>query len=312
MLPRGDQWGSKGAGSVAQCMVWDCGDVVKKPVTQPGCNDYRSRQGQRPKPRTTVKFERKPEDVATSRLGGELHAERVGLRPATPATPNSQHVYKRPPTPVQAWAASPTPRGDVEFGRDSINEERLVAAMKNCARYTASGTVLSHFYAAPRPPTASCVEQRPAGQGDRPDMVRFVRVKPTGPFRPNSAPPTVRRLSGTRNASAQTNYAVQRPQTDHQYRPPFRPAGGPHFSKWRPLTPPSTPVVRNWWRMSKFTKNAVPKISTFRDNETSWPIKMRKSGPRQVNFTMECPEESDMIVSIRLRTAGSQSEANAC
>lgn len=309
MLPRDDQWG-RGASSVAQCMVWDYGYPKKPaPATQPARNDIRSRQGQRYKTRTSVKFEPKLEDTATSRISGELHAERVGAaRAPTPVTSNTQHAVplQRPSTPLQAWGASPTPRGEVPFGKGSINEDGLVAAMKDYARHTPGGTVLSDFYAAPRPPTGGGkrTESRTGGQGDSFSTARFVRVKSSGATRPSSAP-TIRRPLPPRGTMTRNDYAMQRVQPQ-QFRPPFRPAGGAHFDKWRPLTPPSTPEVRNWWRMSKFTKNANPKISTFWENGASGPIKVRQSGPRQVNFTMDCPEQSDMIVSIRLRTASSQ------
>ncbi|KAK2181956.1 hypothetical protein NP493_374g02019 [Ridgeia piscesae] len=312
MLPRGDQWG-KGASSVAQCMVWDYG-YPKKPATQQVRNDVnnnnnRSRQGQRYKPRTSVKFEPKLEDTATSRISGQLHAERVAaVRAPTPVTCSTQTPAKSPPTPIQAWGvASPPPRGD--WMKGSINEDRLVAAMKDYARHTpGGGTVLSDFYAAPRPPTG--LQQRPESRTGAPgessfSNARFVRVKSSGASRPSSAPVIRRPPPTNRNTTMQNDYAAQRAQVQ-QYRPPFRPAGGAHFAKWRPLSPPTTPEVRNWWRMSKFTKNAHPKVATSWENGATGPIKVRQLGPRQVNFTMECPEESDMIVSIRLRTASSQ------
>lgn len=94
-----------------------------------------------------------------------------------------------------------------------------------------------------------------------------------------------------------------------------------HFNEWRHLTAPLANsdsyvddngrvvrAVRNhrtynnsqrdnygYWKMNKFTKNAKSKVSTH------W--QPPSENPAKVNMQLDCPDDSDMLVSFRVRSA---------
>ena len=51
-----------------------------------------------------------------------------------------------------------------------------------------------------------------------------------------------------------------------------------------------------YWHMNKFIKNAKPKVSTWRGASDTDSL-------GKVNMLLDCPEDSDMVVSVRLRSA---------